>query len=242
MTENIRTIKAKDVKGAAIQDNMEFEQFIRNKSRKNKADTEIINSSPNVGTTGKTEGQNLDMDIKKKIDLALKRIWTEEIPSDYNRHYLLEEDSLKCALYYHLRFELGEGWLNRYRIRIYPELHLEGKRRADLAIVRVSPKNEREGAFLGKCIEDYLVIIELKYKAANAQDDVFYSDVTKLKEYAKIYPKAQLYTGFIKESGNNNGSWFDGRQTSKWAKGRVTELLGYREENTGNLKVEINKY
>ena len=184
------------------------------------------------------------MDIINKIDKAIKRIWLYEIPRDYSRHYLLEEDSLKCALYFYLRSELGDGWLNRHRIRIYSELHLENQNRADLAIVRVVPKNEREGKFLGDCIEEVLTVIELKYKGSSVDNNVFYKDVSKLKKYVKDYPNAQLYAGFIQETLYNdlNCSWFDGRQTSKWAKGRVTELLGYWDESTEDFTVKINAY
>lgn len=171
-------------------------------------------------------------------------ICLNQIPRDYNRHYLLEEGSLKCALYFHLRSELGDGWLNRHRIRIYSELHLEKQKRADLAFVKLVPQNEREGRFLGDCIEEVLAIIELKYKASSANNNVFYKDVLKLKEYAKAYPSAQLYTGFIQESSYNelNCSWVDDKQTTKWAKGRVTELLGYWDENTEGFTVKVNAF
>ncbi len=183
------------------------------------------------------------MDTINIIDRAIKKIWLNQIPRDYNRHYLLEEDSLKCALYFYLRSELGDGWLNRYRIRIYSELHLENQKRADLAIVKVEPKNERDGYFLGDCIEEVLAIIELKLKGSSIDSRVFYNDVFKLKEYAKAYPHAQLYAGFIQESlyNESNCSWFDGRQTSKWAKGRVTELLGYWDKDE-DFNVKVNAY
>ena len=191
--------------------------------------------------TGEIQRQ---MDTILKVDRAIKNIWLNQIPRDYNQHYLLEEDSLKCALYFHLRSELGDGWLNRYRIRIYSELHLNNQKRADIAIVKLKPKNEREGCFLRDCIEEVLAIIELKFKGSSANSQVFYNDVYKLKEYAKSYPDVQLYAGFIQESlyNDSNCSWFDGRQTSKWAKGRVTELLGYWDEKDEEFTVKVNAY
>lgn len=151
---------------------------------------------------------------------------------------------MKCALYFYLRSELGDGWLNRYRIRIYSEFHLEDQKRADLALVKVAPQYDRKYSFLGDCIEEVLAIIELKYKGSCVDNNVFYNDVFKLKEYAKAYPHTQLYAGFIQESlyNNSNCSWFDGRQTNKWAKGRVTELLGYWDESTEDFTVKINAY
>lgn len=41
---------------------------------------------------------------------------------------------------------------------------------------------------------------------------------------------------------DSNCSWFDGRQTSKWAKGRVTELLGYWDEKDEEFTVKVNAY
>jgi len=121
---------------------------------------------------------------------------------------------------------------------------LNNQKRADIAIVKLKPKNEREGCFLRDCIEELLAIIELKFKGSSADSQVFYNDVYKLKEYAKSYPDVQLYAGFIQESlyNDSNCSWFDGRQTSKWAKGRVTELLGYWDEKNEEFIVKVNAY
>lgn len=66
-----------------------------------------------------------DMDnIQLKIDKTLKDIWLNILPKEYNNHNLLKEDSLKCVIYYYLRTHLGDGWLNRHRIRIFPEFYL----------------------------------------------------------------------------------------------------------------------
>jgi|GEM_PF-47045 len=91
--------------------------------------------------------------------------------------------------------------------------------RADIAIVQLVPAPQRVGKHLSNCVEKVKAIIELKYKSADVVDD-FYADVKKLYDYSKLFPDSQLYAGFIHEERYNdsNCSWFDSRQTSKWAK------------------------
>ena len=87
------------------------------------------------------------------------------------------------------------------------------------------------------------VIIELKYKFADVVDD-FYTDVKKLHDYTKLFPDNPLYAGFIHEERYNdtNCSWFDDRQSSKWAKGRVAEMLGYWDEATDSFITKVIPY
>lgn len=183
------------------------------------------------------------MDEIEHIDRIIKEFWKIELPKQYNNHHLLKEDSLKCLIYYYLRCKLKDGWLIRHRIRIYPEyMFLDGKR-ADIAIVRINYKDKIvKSEYLKDCVEEVIAIIELKYKTGMVDND-FYSDVSKLKEYSKILPECQLYAGFINEEYYNekNCSWFDGRQTQNWAKGRVSELLGYWDEDN-NFKTEVKPY
>ena len=132
------------------------------------------------------------------IDGILKRFWVEELPKQYKDNHLLKEDSLKCEIYHYLRCKLENGWLIRHRIRIYPEYLFENGKKADIAIVRLCPKYETNDKYLGDCIEEVIAIIELKYKSGNINKD-FYSDVSKLKEYASSFANCQLYAGFIQE-------------------------------------------
>jgi len=176
------------------------------------------------------------------IDGILKRFWVEELPKQYKDNHLLKEDSLKCEIYHYLRCKLENGWLIRHRIRIYPEYLFENGKKADIAIVRLCPKYETNDKYLGDCIEEVIAIIELKYKSGNINKD-FYSDVSKLKEYASSFANCQLYAGFIQEYYHDkNYSWFDGRQTKNWAKGRVVELLGYLDKDSNNFVSKINSY
>ncbi|MEQ6391395.1 hypothetical protein RZN22_19220, partial [Bacillaceae bacterium S4-13-58] len=62
------------------------------------------------------------MEMQKVIDRAIKNVWNSNIPRDYQSFYLLKEDSLKNALYYHLRTKLHD-FLETNNIRIFTEFH-----------------------------------------------------------------------------------------------------------------------
>ncbi|CRK83032.1 hypothetical protein [Neobacillus massiliamazoniensis] len=74
--------------------------------------------------------------LQETIDRTIKEVWTEKIPYDYQSHYLLMEDSLKNALYFHLRTKL-RNLIDSNNIRIYPEYHYKYYK-ADLAIVKLN--------------------------------------------------------------------------------------------------------
>ncbi len=181
--------------------------------------------------------------IQLKIDTVLKDFWQNSLPIEYNNDNLLKEDSLKCLMYYHLRTHLSDTWVNKYRIRIFPEFNLPQGKRADIAVVQLIPAQQRIEKHLADCVEKVIAIIELKYKSADIVD-AFYTDVKKLHDYSKMYPDCQLYAGFIHEERYNdaNCSWFDGRQTNRWAKGRVAELLGYWNEADDIFTTKVNSY
>jgi hypothetical protein len=45
--------------------------------------------------------------VLKIIDRAIRNTWLDKISKDHKSFYLLKEDTLKNALYYHLRTELA---------------------------------------------------------------------------------------------------------------------------------------
>lgn len=61
-------------------------------------------------------------EILKEIDRIIKECWKSNIQKDYWEEYLLREDSLKCALYFHLRKKLDKV-LRENSLRIYPEYY-----------------------------------------------------------------------------------------------------------------------
>lgn len=112
-----------------------------------------------------------------------------------------------------------------------------------MAIVQLVQDFQTSDNCLEECIEKFLVIIELKFKASSVID-AFYDDIQKLHEYSKIYPDCQLYAVFIHEECYNDTDcfWFDKRQTNNWAKGRVTELVGYWNEVNGEFVTDVMSY
>lgn len=167
------------------------------------------------------------MQIQKTIDRAIKNIWEEKISNDYDSYYLLKEDTLKNALYFHLRSELA-SLLEKHNIRIYTEYH-HGAFIADLAIVKLNddPGNNDH---LKDDIENVLAIIELKYKA-NGPMKFFEDDVLKIKNYIDATPLAttQYYLAFIHEAEYEyieDDSWLTLDQ-QEWARDRLTELSGH---------------
>lgn len=165
--------------------------------------------------------------IQKTIDRAIKNIWVDKISEDHGSFYLLKEDTLKNALYYHLRTELA-SLLEKKNLRIFTEFY-HGGFIADLAIVKL---NDEPGYndHLKDDIENVLAIIELKYKSCGTMK-FFKDDVLKIKNYIDATPLAstQYYLAFIHEAEYEyieDDSWLTLEQ-QVWAKDRLTELSGH---------------
>ncbi|MBT2642884.1 hypothetical protein J7I80_11655 [Bacillus sp. ISL-41] len=178
--------------------------------------------------------------IQKTIDWALKNIWVDKISKDYKSFYLLKEDTLKNALYYHLRNELA-SLFDQHNLRIYTEFH-HGGFKADLAIVKLNddPGNNDH---LKDDIENVLAIIELKYKSCSTMK-FFEEDVVKIKNYIDATPSAttQYYLAFIHEAEYEyieDDSWLTLEQ-QVWAKDRLTELSGHYID--GKMKWTVLSY
>ena len=100
--------------------------------------------------------------VMKEIDRSIKTIWKKDIQKDYLEEYLLREDSLKCAMYYHLRKKLDK-LLRENHLRIYPEYYFkELKYRADIAIVEIN--DEMEYSWLGEQLKDDIHNMAAKYQ------------------------------------------------------------------------------
>jgi len=177
--------------------------------------------------------------LNDKIDQTIKEVWMNDLSKDYNDNFLLKEDSLKNALYYHLRMALSDGFLKRHRLRIFTEYYLgsdnEGKQQiADLAIVRLRPKYLHRGLHLRDVVEDIVSIIELKY-LNDPVTSPFYSDVQKVKKYIETnkFENCRFYLGFIHEQVHEkNETWLTKKEQTTWARGKVSELVAnYSPEN-----------
>lgn len=173
--------------------------------------------------------------IQEIIDLTIKQIWFYQIKEDYHKYYLLKEDTLKNAIYFHLRNQLTDEFLEENGIRIFTEFYYNDYI-ADIAIVRLIDKPGQ--VHLKDEVEEVLAIIEVKYKGDGTVSP-FNQDVLKIQKYIEYNPDAstQYYLAFIHEVvyGINDGdSWLSARQ-KKIATGKLTELSGYFQEGKDEM-------
>lgn len=177
--------------------------------------------------------RRLDMvNVKEKIDKAIKEVWLKEICYEYGVGNLIREASLQCSLYQHLRNKL-DAILKENNLCLYPEFYFKDlKYRADLAIVEMD--FTKDVNHLKDCVEDVVAVIELKYAGGNSDTISNYikTDMPKIKEYIKnLNYDCQYYFGVIYENDCEWLHWFDKRQTNNWANGYLTELnAGYINE------------
>lgn len=167
----------------------------------------------------------MNKNILKEIDDTIKDIWENDIKKDYEDGSLLMEDTLKNALYFHLRTKLGPLF-DKHDIKIFTEFN-SGKfkgtpYRPDMVIVQID--TDMPGEFLGDCVKEYICIIELKYKSDtySAANEI-YRDYEKIRHYITKMdldcPK--YYMAAIWESRPDSKKWLD---EEAWAKGVLTEL------------------
>lgn len=181
-----------------------------------------------------------------EIDRAIKEIWINEIKEDLNNSYVLYEDTLKNAFYFHLRNRLN-CLLAENNIRIFTEFHdggLAGKGViADIAIVKIG--GNREGHIKNN-IDRVYALIELKHKGAQVPIDPFLSDIEKSLKYIKDKELVgtQFYLGFIHEGEFATGeiSWLQDKEQERLAQGRLTELSAAYYEGEDEMLYTIISY
>lgn len=179
--------------------------------------------------------------VKKTIDNEIKRMWLEDICTDYGNGYLLKEASLQCSIYHHLMNRLG-SLLKENNLCIYPEFYFKDmKYFADIAIVEMDMNAGQN--YLADDMTDVVAIIELKYDGGTAKttSDYIKSDIYKIKDYAQhLKYDCQYYFGVIYETECYWLHWADKRTSNNWADGCLTELnAGYLDEK---MYFEINSY
>ena len=92
-----------------------------------------------------------------------------------------------------------------------------------------------------KKTEKIVAVFELKYKSRNCHrvEDLVYYDFHKLKEYMDtldtVHSECQYYIAAITLGEFDRANWLDGR--SKWAKGKVAELIAYEPDGDINFQV-----
>lgn len=165
---------------------------------------------------------SMEISIQTLFHEVLVSTWENEIKDDYANGWLLKEDSLKTALYYHLRSKLG-SIMEACDLQIYTEFtdgeFLQSGRRPDIVIARVKLGD----ASLRESILECAAVIEIKYKNSfNAKENI-YADYDKLREYVEqLGVGCRLYMATIWECEDHPTTWI--RKNAAWAKGIVTEL------------------
>lgn len=174
----------------------------------------------------RNEGQRTctDTEIMQIIDEAIKLVWENEILSDYNANWIMNEDGLKNALYFHLRKQLEPILLER-NLRIFTEFkdaEFQGKQyRPDMVIAYVDI--ESDANYWRQAVTNCVAVIELKFKSNFRDQEAIYADYNKLKEYIdELKIEGKLYMATIWECEDDQTTWI--RKNAAWAKGRVTEL------------------
>lgn len=165
-----------------------------------------------------------DSEITRIIDEVIKTVWKNEIQSDYNENWIMNEDGLKNALYFHLRKQL-EPILLENNLRIFTEFkdaEFQRKRyRPDMVIAHVDMESDAD--YWRQAVTNCVAVIELKFKSNLRDQEAIYADYDKLKEYIdELKIEGKLYMATIWECEDDQTTWI--RKNAAWAKGRVTEL------------------
>ena len=165
-----------------------------------------------------------DSEITKIIHKTIKSIWENEIQNDYKNNWFMNEDTLKNALYFHLRNKL-ESVLAENNLRIFTEFNdaeFSGSGfRPDMVIARVDMNSDAD--FWRQAVTNCVAVIELKFKSNFRDQEAIRADYDKLKEYIEsVSITGKLYMATIWECEDKQTTWI--RKNAAWAKGKVTEL------------------
>lgn len=165
----------------------------------------------------------IEKNIAQVIDETIISIWTTEIQNDYNRRWLLKEDSLKNALYFHLRTKLNKLLIEN-NLRIFTEFtDCEFKHsgyRPDMVIAKINP--DADVVYWGNAVLECISVIEIKYKTGFAANKEIYSDYDKLKCYVDtLGVNSKLYMATIWEYEDDKTAWLE---DAEWAHNKVVEL------------------
>ena len=165
--------------------------------------------------------------VLKEIHQAIKYIWEYDIPEDYNKRFLLKEDTFKNSLYFHIRTRLS-ALLDKYNIMIFTEFNTDKFRktgyRADLILAQMD--FDKDEKFWGDCVEKYICVFELKFKSdySTASDEIF-MDYEKTKHYIEdlnLGEYCHFYIATIWECHPDSKWWLE--KNEAWSKGKLTEL------------------
>ena len=165
-----------------------------------------------------------DAEFMQIIDEAIQSIWKTEIKHDYDENWIMNEDGLKTALYFHLRKRL-EPVFAEHNLRIFTEFKdaefSESGFRPDMVIARIDMNSDAD-CWRG-AVTDCLAVLELKFKSRFLDKEAIYADYEKLRAYTeRLDLSCRLYMATIWECEDDPTTWI--RKNAAWAKGKVTEL------------------
>lgn len=168
--------------------------------------------------------------IYKKIHETIIEVWRYDIKSDYNLHFLLREDTLKNAMYYHIRNRLGDTFIKDNHLAIFTEYAIDTSQKIDLVVVKLDVEKAKND-YLGNCVEEIIAIVEMKYKGQYVPEKVFINDVEKIMAYTNkfTFKETKFFLAFIREK-----YFFSDEVTNFLSeyedvpKGKIVELLSYR--------------
>ena len=169
-----------------------------------------------------------------KINLTIQRIWKYDISKDYNNGWLLKEDTLKNAFYFHLRRRLGK-FFDENNIRIFTEFtedKFKGTHcRPDMVIAKVNDNEELE----------YLAVIEFKYKKGFTTSNSIYADFKKLRKYVNdFHIGCKLYMATIWEYEDDETCWEP--EKNKWAENKLVELNASYKSKPYKMRFYIKEH
>lgn len=188
-------------------------------------------------------GTRVPKRVLTEIHNTIKYVWEYDIPNDYNKKILLKEDTLKNALYFHIRTRLS-SLLEKYNIMIFTEFNTDKFRnkgyRADLILAQMNfDKNEN----WGDCVENYISVFELKFKSGySAASDEILKDYEKTKHYIEelnLGEYCRYYVASIWECYTDSKWWLE--KNEEWAKGKLTELNA-EHDSKGKMVFTIKEH
>ncbi|MGG3269688.1 hypothetical protein ABEP16_12310 [Priestia aryabhattai] len=174
--------------------------------------------------------------VSQFIHFNIKKVWLEDINKDYDNLDLLKESSLQSAFYSHLRRRIGDDFLAKNNLKLFPEYSI-GKQKADLAIVVIDPDKAKDYP-LRDCVTEVISVIEMKHKDKYVSEKHFNDDVTKTLSYIKKSTfDTMYYLAFIREMYFNPDevtNWVTSKQALK-ARGKLTEMYSYGDLKTDKM-------
>lgn len=175
-------------------------------------------------------------EIINQIDITIKKIWEKEIKKDYENGWLLKEDTLKNAFYFHLRKKLGKLF-DENDIRIFTEFtddEFKGSGcRPDMVIAKVD--FDKDVAYWGDCVTNCIAVIEFKFKHGFSPSKEIYADYKKMRRYAnKFKVDGKLYMATIWEYEDDETAWEN--ENNKWTKNKLVELNASYKRGTEKMR------